>query len=91
MAFPDTYEDCTPLDVVSSINDIIDYDRITNIVQATGQDICDCSTASEGRIGDQLDTVESGIRQVIANVVEEVNENQSIIELGNGEKFKIMI
>ena len=45
-------------------------------VLATKQDIVDITTT----LSDKIDGVDSGLKQLIANVVDEVNENQAIIE-----------
>jgi len=91
MPFPASYDDCTEIAVVTSVTDVVDYDRIQTMITAGNQMVCDCSVASEGRISDKLDIVESGIRQVISNVVDEVNENQSIIETSTGRIFKVIV
>ena len=47
--------------------------------------------SAQAQINSKLDIMESGIRQVLVNVVEEVNENQTIIQSSTGHTFKVMI
>ena len=89
MAFPETYDECVPIEFLGTV-ELIDYDRIELMILANKDAVCECSSVSSGIINTRLDSVEGGIRQLISEVVDEVNENQTIIE-SNGLVFKVII
>ena len=84
MSYPTIYDDCTVIDTLTTI-DIIDYDRIQAMITENKVAVCECSTTSSLEVKAKLDVIDSGLRQVISEVTDEVNENQTIIE-GTGIK-----
>ena len=65
---------------------------VSSAVQALSlQSIVDRIDLHDEDIKSQLTHLDSSIRQIIANVVNEVNENQYLIETIKGDKIKIII
>jgi hypothetical protein len=54
-----------------------DLSQVISRLDQLETDLCACSTESEAKIIDKLNIVESGIKQVVQNVVDEVNENET--------------
>jgi len=88
MAYPDTYEDCTVLAQIDTL-EIVDYARIQEMITVSQDYLCQCSVDSSSITNSKLDAVEGGIKQILVEVLEEVNENQQFIEPKTG--FKIII
>jgi len=59
---------------------LIDYDKIQTMIDDCQETICDCNSNSAAEIKEKVDLVDSGLKQVIREVTEEVNENQTFIE-----------
>lgn len=66
----------------------IDYDRIQAMFDKSKDDICECSSDNSIQVSDKLDVIEGGLKQILGNVVDEINENETYFkETG----FTIMI
>lgn len=87
MAYPDTYEDCGSIDPLVSA-DVVDYDRIQGMLDTLENYLCQCSVDSSTVTNAKIDAVESGLRQVISEVTDDVQEIQTIQE---STGFRIMI
>ena len=74
MPFPNDYDDCTDIDPIT----VIDYTPITQAI-----------VASQTSIEAKIDTLDSGLRQILLNLGDEIDENEVAIE--NASKSMTMI
>ena len=80
MAFPHDYDICEDVEQLDTTIELVDYTRIENMILSAQQYLCDCSVNSSAVTNTRLDVLESGLRQVIAEVTEDVQEIQTIHE-----------
>ena len=91
MAYPDTFENCVELEQITAIDNVVDYGLIQSMLNQSKIEICECSNVSATQIKVKLDVIEGGIRQLINEVIDEVNETQTIVKTNTGTDFTIMI
>lgn len=90
MAYPNTLDDCNELTLLDSIDGLtvtcdlsgvidrlVQMDSKINSISST---VCGCVDQATTDIGQALGQVDSGIRQIIGEVSDEITENQVILE-----------
>ena len=92
MAFPFSYDTFPVIEQIADLSMAgpVDYAILQSMLNNTRDQICTCSSDAVAITNTKLDVVEGGIRQLVAEVIDEVNENQTISE-SNGMIFKIVI
>jgi len=90
MPFPFSYDTFPPIDQITDLSMAgpVDYAILQSMLDGTRDSVCACSSNAAAITDAKLDIVESGLRQVIGEVTDEVNENQTIME---STGFKIII
>jgi len=75
MSYPENYDPCNELELVESI----DYTEIMDRLDTMEVNICACSEAHSDETNDKLDIIDSGLRQILSNLGDEINENEVLI------------
>jgi len=84
--YSDVWQEMTAIVKLDSVDSELVFTRRVSIIDSSHK----CATASDMvDLYDRLDSMESGIRTIIANVIDEVNENQLIITTKKGWQILI--
>jgi hypothetical protein len=70
--------------------EVVDYDRILSMINDASKAICECSLKDANNIDSKLNTIEGGLKQIIAEVIEETYENQTVT-ISSGNEFRVTI
>jgi hypothetical protein len=65
---------------IKDINTGFDMVSTLSVVVNTAESVCGCVETSTNAMTTKIDTLDEGLRQVLRQVTDEVNENQTVIE-----------
>lgn len=84
MAYPADYDDCTALEQLTTVPDLVDYDRIQQMFDHSADTICECSTQSAAVVQGDLAELTNSTNQLISGLGDKLTATQKKILLANG-------